>query len=36
MWELVLDLDDQDNWLGTIPSDHNLVRATITLPGVTG
>jgi endonuclease/exonuclease/phosphatase family metal-dependent hydrolase len=35
-WELVLDLDDQDNWLGTIPSDHNLVRATITLPGVTG
>jgi endonuclease/exonuclease/phosphatase family metal-dependent hydrolase len=36
MWELVLDLDAQDNWLGTIPSDHNLVRATVTLPGVTG
>jgi endonuclease/exonuclease/phosphatase family metal-dependent hydrolase len=36
MWELVLDLDAQGNWLGTIPSDHNLVRATITLPGVTG
>jgi endonuclease/exonuclease/phosphatase family metal-dependent hydrolase len=35
-WEVVLDLDDQGNWLGTIPSDHNLVRATVTLPGVTG
>lgn len=35
-WEIVLDLDAQDNWLGTIPSDHNLVRATISLPGVTG
>lgn len=35
-WELVLDLDPLDNWLGTIPSDHNLVRTTITLPGVPG
>jgi len=35
-WELVLDLDPQLNWLGTIPSDHNLVRTTVTLPGVTG
>jgi endonuclease/exonuclease/phosphatase family metal-dependent hydrolase len=35
-WAMVLDLDAQDNWLGTIPSDHNLVRATVTLPGVTG
>jgi endonuclease/exonuclease/phosphatase family metal-dependent hydrolase len=34
-WELVLDLDAQGNWLGTIPSDHNLVRATISLPAVT-
>ena len=35
-WEQVLDIDAADNWIGTIPSDHNLVRATITLPGVTG
>jgi endonuclease/exonuclease/phosphatase family metal-dependent hydrolase len=35
-WEMVLDLDSANNWLGTIPSDHNLVRATLTLPGVTG
>jgi endonuclease/exonuclease/phosphatase family metal-dependent hydrolase len=35
-WEQVLDIDGASNWLGTIPSDHNLVRATITLPGVTG
>ena len=35
-WENVVDLDAGDNWLGTIPSDHNLVRATLTLPGVTG
>lgn len=34
-WELVLDLDAEGNWLGRIPSDHNLVRATISLPGVT-
>jgi hypothetical protein len=33
---MVLDLDSANNWLGTIPSDHNLVRATLTLPGVTG
>ncbi|MBW8752449.1 MAG: hypothetical protein JF565_13645, partial [Propionibacteriales bacterium] len=35
-WEQVLDIDDAGNWIGTIPSDHNLIRATITLPGVTG
>lgn len=35
-WEIVLDLDAAGNWLGRIPSDHNLVRATISLPGVTG
>jgi hypothetical protein len=29
----VLDTDDQGNWIGTIPSDHNLLRATVTLPG---
>jgi endonuclease/exonuclease/phosphatase family metal-dependent hydrolase len=32
-WQLVLDLDAQDNWLGTIPSDHNMLRAVVTLPG---
>ncbi|HEX2894566.1 MAG TPA: endonuclease/exonuclease/phosphatase family protein [Marmoricola sp.] len=31
-WEVVLDLDSMDYWLGTIPSDHNLLRATVTLP----
>lgn len=31
-WEVVLDTDPASNWLGTIPSDHNLVRATVTLP----
>jgi endonuclease/exonuclease/phosphatase family metal-dependent hydrolase len=35
-WQLVLDLDAQGNWLGTIPSDHNLLRATVTLPGSSG
>jgi endonuclease/exonuclease/phosphatase family metal-dependent hydrolase len=35
-WEQVLDLDPAGNWLGTIPSDHNLLRATVTLPGVAG
>ncbi len=35
-WEMVLDLDPENDWLGTIPSDHNLVRATVMLPGVTG
>ncbi|MGY2874175.1 endonuclease/exonuclease/phosphatase family metal-dependent hydrolase [Marmoricola sp. URHA0025 HA25] len=33
-WEMVLDLDPlgSGNWLGTIPSDHNELRATVTLP----
>jgi endonuclease/exonuclease/phosphatase family metal-dependent hydrolase len=35
-WEQVLDIDAAKNWLGTIPSDHNLIRATLTLPAVTG
>ena len=35
-WEQVLDIDAANNWMGTIPSDHNLVRATITLPPATG
>jgi hypothetical protein len=35
-WEQVLDLDPANNWLGTIPSDHNLIRATVTLPPQTG
>jgi endonuclease/exonuclease/phosphatase family metal-dependent hydrolase len=35
-WQLVLDLDAAGNWLGTIPSDHNLLRATVTLPGTAG
>jgi endonuclease/exonuclease/phosphatase family metal-dependent hydrolase len=35
-WEQVLDIDDAGNWIGTIPSDHNLIRATLTLPAVTG
>ena len=41
-WEQVLDVDPPANvdaphsWLGTIPSDHNLIRATVTLPGSPG
>ena len=35
-WEMVLDIDAAHNWIGTIPSDHNLLRATVTLPGATG
>jgi endonuclease/exonuclease/phosphatase family metal-dependent hydrolase len=38
-WEMVLDAQvsgTQYSWLGTIPSDHNLIRATVTLPGVPG
>ena len=35
-WELVLDVDGAGNWIGTIPSDHNLLRATVTLPGTKG
>jgi endonuclease/exonuclease/phosphatase family metal-dependent hydrolase len=31
-WELVVDLDPFGNWLPPIPSDHNLLRATLTLP----
>ena len=32
-WEMVLDLDAANNWIAPIPSDHNLIRATVTLPG---
>jgi endonuclease/exonuclease/phosphatase family metal-dependent hydrolase len=38
-WEMVLDVAlpyPPYTWLGTIPSDHNLIRATVTLPPVTG
>lgn len=31
-WQLVLDLDGSGNWTLPIPSDHDLVRATIGLP----
>lgn len=31
-WETVVDIDSQDRFIGTIPSDHNLIRATVTLP----
>jgi endonuclease/exonuclease/phosphatase family metal-dependent hydrolase len=35
-WEQVLDIDGAGSWIGTIPSDHNLIRATLTLPPATG
>jgi endonuclease/exonuclease/phosphatase family metal-dependent hydrolase len=35
-WEQVLDVDSSYTWLGLLPSDHNLIRATVTLPGVAG
>ena len=31
-WETVAKLDSSDRFVGTIPSDHNMVRATLTLP----
>ncbi len=31
-WETVVDVDSQGRFVGTIPSDHNMVRATVWLP----
>lgn len=31
-WETVVDVDADGNFIGTIPSDHNLLRVTTTLP----
>lgn len=31
-WETVADLDKSGNFIGLIPSDHNLIRATVWLP----
>lgn len=31
-WETVVDVDGSGRFIGTIPSDHNMVRATVWLP----
>lgn len=31
-WETVVNIDAAGNFIGTIPSDHNMIRATTTLP----
>ena len=31
-WETVVDVDANNNFIGVIPSDHNLIRATVWLP----
>jgi endonuclease/exonuclease/phosphatase family metal-dependent hydrolase len=31
-WETVVDVDDQGNFIGVIPSDHNMIRADVLLP----
>lgn len=31
-WETVLDLDDSGAQIGVIPSDHNMIRATVVIP----
>ena len=31
-WETVVDIDSDNKFIGTIPSDHNMIRATTTLP----
>lgn len=31
-WETVVDIDSAGNFIGTIPSDHNMIRATTILP----
>ncbi|MDR1710404.1 MAG: endonuclease/exonuclease/phosphatase family protein [Propionibacteriaceae bacterium] len=31
-WETVVNLDSKGNFIGTIPSDHNPIRATVWLP----
>lgn len=34
-WETSVNVDASGNFVGTIPSDHNLLRATVELPGGT-
>ncbi|WP_211878119.1 endonuclease/exonuclease/phosphatase family protein [Pseudarthrobacter albicanus] len=31
-WRTVVDVDSSGNFIGTIPSDHNMVKATVQLP----
>ena len=31
-WETVVNMDGNGNFIGVIPSDHNLIRATLWLP----
>jgi hypothetical protein len=31
-WEVVARLDKSGRFIGTIPSDHNMLRATVVLP----
>ncbi len=31
-WETVVNVDDNRRFIGTIPSDHNMIRATVWLP----
>ncbi len=31
-WQTVVKVDERGRWIGTIPSDHNLIRATVWLP----
>lgn len=31
-WETVVDMDETGQFVGTIPSDHNLIRASVVLP----
>lgn len=31
-WETVVDVDSEGRFIGTIPSDHNMIRATVWLP----
>jgi endonuclease/exonuclease/phosphatase family metal-dependent hydrolase len=31
-WETVVDMDSAGNFVGTIPSDHNMIRASVVLP----
>ena len=31
-WRTVVNVDSSGNFIGTIPSDHNMVKATVQLP----
>lgn len=31
-WETVVEVDEEGNFVGTIPSDHNMIRAEVELP----